>query len=633
MLRVGLIEPHLLRVGGIRRLVEFANRLVDRGHEVTFYLPEGARLTCDWLPCRARITAIHGPVADPLDVVVFNDEPQWYLLSLFENCARVFYALSYARLYRKPGSWEALRADVDLQLANSTWTAEMIEHEIGERPPVVLGGISPEYFHPVAVPKKYPILCAGDKRPWKGSHTIEEAARILDLPLERYAGKNLAQTEMAEEYGRAEVFVVGSPLEGFGQPGLEALACGVPLVTTDNGGCREYAFHEETALVVPPSDPRAMAEAIARVRDDPDLAARLVANGLELVRTTFDWERATDAFEQHLVQAVANAEPRPGRPARVRRPVPERPVLSVVSLVWNELWATQRFVESVRQHTDVPYELILVDNGSDWRPATYVAAAGDSALRNETNLGFAVGMNQGLAQARGEIVAFCNNDTVLPPGWAPPLIEHLRDERVGIVVPAITKANLARTVRESPGDTVERLDPFEAPPPAVVYLLRTATARDLGGFSEEYELASGEDTDLAFTAWVNGLDLVYDSRVLVEHRAKGTARNLDDWEALWRRNRERFLEKWTSEKPAVPRLERCPPEEFDSRLAVARSVAGWMKGYFSTREKLRELQQRTPTIRVRSRRVLATVVRAVLGKERSARFARRYRAATGRAGG
>ena len=46
----------------------------------------------------------------------------------------------------------------------------------------------------------------------------------------------------------ARVFAVGSWFEGFCQPGLEALACGTSLVTTDNGGCREYAVHEETTL-------------------------------------------------------------------------------------------------------------------------------------------------------------------------------------------------------------------------------------------------------------------------------------------------------------------------------------------------------------------------------------------------
>ena len=57
-MRLGFIEPHLRCFGGIRRMIEFANRLSARGHEVTFYLPDDAELRCDWMPCDARIAPL-----------------------------------------------------------------------------------------------------------------------------------------------------------------------------------------------------------------------------------------------------------------------------------------------------------------------------------------------------------------------------------------------------------------------------------------------------------------------------------------------------------------------------------------------------------------------------------------------
>ena len=149
-------------------------------------------------------------------------------------------------------------------------------------------------------------------------------AELLGVPVERYAGKNLDQAALGREYAAARVFAVGSWFEGFCQPGLESLACGTPLVTTDNGGCREYAIDGETALVVPPRDARAMADAIRRLLDDEALAARFVANGLDLVERDFDWERRTDEFEAVLdgvvrrtrVRAAADASrPRPPSPS------------------------------------------------------------------------------------------------------------------------------------------------------------------------------------------------------------------------------------------------------------------------------------------------------------------------------
>jgi len=567
-------------------MLEFANRLVARHHGVAFYLPDHEELRCAWMRCDAQVKPLAAGVQDELDIVLFNDERQWHLLDAFVNARRrVYYALHYGALYGKGGSWDSLRVPVDLQLANSDWTADQICAETGHRPTVQLGGVDREVFRPYGGRKRYSVLCSGgDGRPWKGTDTVLAAGRLLNEPVERYAEKDLDQPALGREYDACRVFAVGSWFEGFGQPGLEALACGVPLVTTDNGGCREYAAHEETALVVPPQDPEAMADAIGRVLDDCDLSTKLVLNGLDVVARDFDWERRTDEFAEILdgVRAGTAVAPPPRRPEP-----PTDPTLSIVVLAWDNLDYTQRFVESARRFTDVSYELIVVDNGSEQRAAGYAAAAADRAILNEHNLGFAHGMNQGLAAARGEYVAFCNNDTVLPERWASMLLETAQAApSAGIVVPALTAARGAVTVRSEPGPVVEELAPFSAPPGAVVYVMRTDLVRQLGTWDEEYEVASGEDLDLAFTVWVNDLDIVYDQRVLVEHVGKGSASRLGDWTALWERNRRRFFAKWQGDG-AVPRLATCDAERFARNRATARAAAGWMERYFNARDRRR----------------------------------------------
>lgn len=582
-LRIGLIEPHLLRFGGIRRMVEFSNRLVARGHVVTIYLPDEVDQSCRWMPCHASIKTLRSGYDDALDIVIFNQESQWDQLDRFTGAKRrVFYALHYARLYEKRGSWDCLRVPVDAQLANSAWTADMIEAETGHRPTVVLGGSNREMFRPYGGTKRYPLLCTGDTRPWKGTALIEAAAARVGLPLERYGGKNLSQTALGHEYDAAEIFVVGSEFEGFCQPGLEALACGVPLVTTDNGGCREYAIDEETALVVPSGDVDAMADAITRLRCDRELQKRMVRNGLDVVERDFDWEKRTDAFVEVLDGVVAGrASAPPVRPA-----VPAKPDLSVVVLTWDNLNYSQDFVESVRQRTDVPYELIIVDNGSEDDAAHYASVAADIAVLNTTNQGFSVGMNQGAQASSGEWIAFCNNDTILPKGWASTLLETCNAyPNAGIVVPALTNARNIDTVRDSPGDEVVVMRPFSAPPAAVVYLMRADVVAALGGWGEEYEIASGEDVDIAFKVWANGLDIVYDQRVLVDHVGKGTASRLDDWVGLWARNRQRFLDKWRDTTSDVPRIASCSEEDFVRNRQIASAAAEWMDRYFRARDR------------------------------------------------
>lgn len=586
-MQIGFIEPHLNVCGGIRRVLETSNRLVEWGHDVTIYLPPDIDITqgCSWMPCRPGLKSLDDGAQDALDFIVFNHEPQWHRMEGFARARkRIFLALSYSRLYHKSGSWESLRSDVDAILANSRWTADHIESEIGIRPTVVPTGVDRAIFRPVNVPKSYPVLCPGEKRLWKGSAVIEEACCLLGLPLERVAGKGLRQDQLANEICAAEIFVVGSPLDGFGMPGLEALACGVPLVTTDNGGCREYAVHENTALIVPPDDPSAMAEAILRLRTEPQLAQQLRREGLRRA-SRFTWDDAARGFERELL-AEHERPLRPRAPSRPIRRRDEAPLLSIVVLNWNNLKLTQRCVQSIRQYTAVPYELVLVDNGSEeGGSASYMSQAADTAILNETNIGFSAAFNQGLERARGEYIAFLNNDTVLPEGWATTLVQTLVDyPNAGIVFPAVTAASNSVTVRQVPGEGVTVLPQFLEPPSGVALVMRTHEARELEGWDERYEVASGEDTDLCFKVWVNDLTTLLDERVLVEHVNKASSGRLPDRRARWATNRRRFLEKWAGMDAGVPRLERCPPDRFAVNRVHARGVAFWMQRYFALAE-------------------------------------------------
>ena len=263
------------------------------------------------------------------------------------------------------------------------------------------------------------------------------------------------------------------------------------------------------------------------------------------------------------------------------------PELSVVVATWNNLPYTRAFVESVRSNTTGSYELIVVDNASSADAAQFAQEAADVTITNESNLGFARAMNQGLEVARGSAIAFCNNDTVVPPRWADRLIATLRGgTSVGMVVPALTAATNQVTVRQNPGTDVVALNPFSPPPPGAFVLMETEVMRGLGGWGEEFGLASGEDLDLAFKVWVNDLEIYFDERVLVEHVDKGTARHLDDWPALWARTRRIFLEKWMA-TPGACRLPTCAPERHRRNLATAASVAEWMSRFFAVRDASR----------------------------------------------
>jgi GT2 family glycosyltransferase len=268
-------------------------------------------------------------------------------------------------------------------------------------------------------------------------------------------------------------------------------------------------------------------------------------------------------------------------------------LLSLVVLAWNNVDLTTRCVESLRLHTAVDYELILVDNGSDDGTAEYARTAADIAVVNDDNLGFATGMNHGLARASGEFVAFINNDTEFPENWAAPLLEDFESHpRAGIVLPAVTTAGNPVTVREEPGDGVLVLLPFGEFPSGVVYVMRTEHIRALGGWDEEYRLASAEDLDLAFTVWAHGLDVVLDERVLVHHEGQASVKNLSDRKTLYRKNLEQFLDRWEAAPIRHPMIDAVDPSVLMANQERARTAVTWIRRMLTARDQAREERAR-----------------------------------------
>ncbi|MBK7772103.1 MAG: glycosyltransferase family 4 protein [bacterium] len=124
----------------------------------------------------------------------------------------------------------------------------------------------------------------------------------LDGPLrERLARPGLAgrveirgycePAELRSLYGGALALVFPSLLEGFGLPILEAMACGLPVLTSDRGATAEVAG--DAALLVDPHDTGALHLAMGRLADEAPLRARLAAGGPRRARE-WTWDRTAD---------------------------------------------------------------------------------------------------------------------------------------------------------------------------------------------------------------------------------------------------------------------------------------------------------------------------------------------------
>jgi glycosyltransferase involved in cell wall biosynthesis len=103
-------------------------------------------------------------------------------------------------------------------------------------------------------------------------------------------------------YAAADVFVLPSHSEGSPNVLLEAMAANVPIVATDVGGVPEIVENNESALLIPPNDPQAMAAAIVSILNDQELARRLTTNSAELIANQFTPER----YVRGLVEIYGN---------------------------------------------------------------------------------------------------------------------------------------------------------------------------------------------------------------------------------------------------------------------------------------------------------------------------------------
>ncbi len=124
--------------------------------------------------------------------------------------------------------------------------------------------------------------------------------------------------EVNELFNQAAVFVQTSTHEGFALPPLEAMATGGAVVCTDAHGNRDFCVDGENCLMPEPT-PEAVAAALRRLIEDPQLRERLGQAGIATAQD-YAWERRIDALEGFL-GALARPAARPARGARC--PIPQ----------------------------------------------------------------------------------------------------------------------------------------------------------------------------------------------------------------------------------------------------------------------------------------------------------------------
>ena len=273
--RIGLIHAHLPAAGILARLVSPVPIIYTEHNLVSSYRPLTRLLNRASYFRNRAVTAVSARVADevaryrgPKAEVVENG------VSMEVDANQI----------------AAVRAEVDLRA--------------GRRLVVHVGNIRPYKGHAHLV-QTARWLCDQGARveivSIGGEKNPGDLERIRDLARQakvegtiRFLGR---RPEARAFLALADVVVNPSDVEGLPVSLLEAMSLGRPVVATAVGGVPDLIEDGVSGLLVPPADPERMGQAVMRVLEDPDLAARLGRRGRELVEASYGLRPMVEAFE------------------------------------------------------------------------------------------------------------------------------------------------------------------------------------------------------------------------------------------------------------------------------------------------------------------------------------------------
>lgn len=341
--------------GGNLVLVELANRLAARGHDVWMLFEHAApwwkprtfarakvrdvrlRPWIDWFDLRVPVLRCPTlddrwvPDADVVLVSHWRDVPRVAALAPTKG-RKLYYVQAYETDFLSDAE-ERAAADATYRLplehvVPSAWLGRLMAERFGRRA-VTIGyaldfGKFPLPEHrvfrdpPRCLMQHHSLAIKGVS---DGLRAFELARRAVpDLTLSLFGPQSseadpehrrlgfVLPADVAPVYLEHDVFIWPSRREGHGLPPVEAMACQCAVVTTDNGGSEEFAVPEETALVSPPDDVEALAANIVRVARDREMRRRLAENGSAMVRRAMTWGPVLDAWERAMADTAIGAE-------------------------------------------------------------------------------------------------------------------------------------------------------------------------------------------------------------------------------------------------------------------------------------------------------------------------------------
>lgn len=235
---------------------------------------------------------------------------------------------------------------------------------------------------------------------------------------------------------------------------------------------------------------------------------------------------------------------------------------SIVIPTYNQLEYLKACIDSIHKYTPERHEIIIIDNGSTDGTDQYLKSLfGNIRYKiSKQNLGFAGGVNQGLMMARGSMLLFLNNDTIVTQNWLSNLLACLHgDEKYGLVGP-VTNYISGDQLIETSYQTIDEMHRFAASfnrsdrgrwvstnrLTGFCVLMKREFFQRLGYLDEGFEIGNCEDDDYGLRAQLLGADLIIANDTFLHHAGSKTIQRLtpSQFDEIYEKNKQFYRDKW-----------------------------------------------------------------------------------------
>lgn len=337
-------------IGGFKVVYEYANRLLKRGHEVTIIYNNTNTLERYQIPLSIKQFVIKTrtkwyPTWFNLDDRIIKDT---YFGGVYkDNSFDAIFATSVGSvkptleafpkgnvfyLIQDYENWHNSNEYVDTtykmgmhNVVVSKWLKEIVFNVTGETPFLISNPIDLNIYKmniPIEDRNPYSIGLLYHSNPNKGLQYSFDALQRLkmiypqlhvemfgnpkiqnELPSWIHYTRKATTQQTVEIYNSVAVFMCSSIDEGFGLTGMEAMACGATLASSEYTGVKEYAKNEYNALLSPVKDVDAMVKNVRCLIENCEMRKKLYKNAQTLLKDR-TWDKCVELLESTIISTL-----------------------------------------------------------------------------------------------------------------------------------------------------------------------------------------------------------------------------------------------------------------------------------------------------------------------------------------